>query len=84
MFIKNILKAFDRDTLIEVYWMGNTYSYYVKMSDGSFGYVRYYTKENLPYGLGQSRGLMTYVEVDEQRPLYIENNKIVIYLKDVF
>ena len=31
--------------VIEVYWMGNTYSYYVKMSDGSFGYVRYYTKE---------------------------------------
>ena len=31
--------------VIEVYWMGDTYAYLVMMSDESFGYVRYYTKE---------------------------------------
>ena len=66
MFIKNILKAFDRDTLIEVYWMGKVETNYPTV--GKF----------------MDSGLMTYVEVDEQRPLYIENNKIIIYLKDVF
>ena len=32
-------------TVAEVYWKGDAYSYYVKMSDESFGYVRYHTKD---------------------------------------
>lgn len=35
----------EKSNVVEVYWKGDTYSYLVMMSDESFGYVRYHTKE---------------------------------------
>lgn len=67
MFIKNILKAFDRDTKIEVYW-----------SDNGMHEPRYTT-----VGQFMDSGLLTYTEVDEEELFYIRDNKIIIWIKNV-
>ena len=64
MYIKNILKAFDRNTLIEAY-LGNTL-------------LDYGTVEEF-----MNSGLMTYMEVDEEEPLFIQDDRIIICIKDV-
>jgi hypothetical protein len=71
MFIKNILRAFDRDTKIEVYWADNgTY-------DGI--YDPHYTT----VGQFMDSGLLTYMEVDEEQPFYVRDSKIIIWIKNV-
>ena len=60
MFIKNILRAFDTATKIEVYLNDNL--------------LEYSTVDEF-----MKSGLMTYSTCEES-DLYIEDNKIIIYL----
>lgn len=69
MFIKNILRAFDRDTPIEVYMK-------IDISDTSYNHMDYQT-----VGHFMDSGLMTYMEVDEEQLFKIKDNKIIIYIK---
>lgn len=71
MFIKNILKAFDRNTKIEVYWADKG------VYDGIYE-PRYTT-----VGQFMDSGLLTYTEVDEEQLFYVRNNKIIIWIKNV-
>ena len=68
MFIKNILRAFDRDTKIEVY---------NKDRLGLWTLIDDYTT----VGKFMDSGLMTYMEVDEDCLLQVDDNKILIYIK---
>lgn len=70
MFIKNILKAFDRDTKIEVYWADKG------VYDGV--YEPHYTT----VGQFMNSGLLTYTEVDEEQLFYVRDNKIIIWIKN--
>ena len=70
MFIKNILKAFDRDTKIEVYWADKC------VYDGVYE-SRYTT-----VGQFMDSGLLTYTEVDEEQLFYVRDNKIIIWIKN--
>ena len=71
MFIKNILKAFDRDTKIEVYWADKG------VYDGVCE-LRYTT-----VGQFMDSGLLTYTEVDEEQLFYVRDNKIIIWIKNI-
>lgn len=70
MFVKNVLRAFDKDTKIAVF---------MRTDNDAFDNIRY---KELDYNTVEdfiSSGLMNHMEVDI--PLYISNNHIVIYIK---
>ena len=71
MFIKNILKAFDRDTKIEIYWADK--GVYDGIYDPSYTTV----------GQFMDSGLLTYTEVDEEQLFYVRDNKIIIWVKNI-
>lgn len=73
MFIKNILKAFNRDTKIEVYWADRDFC------DGDGIYEPYYKT----VGQFMDDGLLAYTEVDETQLFYVRDNKIIIWIKNV-
>ena len=69
MFIKNILKGFERNTKIEVYCMDRQLGLWTLVDD--------YTT----VGKFMDSGLMTYTTIDEDSLLEVDDNKILIYMK---
>ncbi len=66
MFVKNILKAFERDTKIEAYiFNGN---YFTPLDYGTVGEF-------------MDSELMNYATIDEDSLLEIEDDKILIWIK---
>ena len=68
MFVKNILKAFERDTKIEVYAFDEHLKVFTPLDYGTVGEF-------------MDSGLMTYTTIDEDNLLEIEDNKILIFMR---
>ena len=68
MFIKNILKAFERDTKIEVYTFDERLKVYTPLDYRTVGEF-------------MDSGLMTYATIDEDNLLEIEDDRIVIFMR---
>ena len=68
MFIKNILKAFERDTKIEVYAFNEHLKVHTPLDYGTVGEF-------------MDSGLMTYTTIDEDNLLEIEDDKILIFMR---
>ena len=70
MFVKNVLRAFNRDTKIAIF---------MRIDNDAFGNVGYKELDYKTVDDFMNSGLMKYMEVDI--PLHIINNHIVIYIK---
>lgn len=70
MFVKNALRAFNRDTKITVFMR----------NDDVFDNVRYKELDYKTVDDFMNSGLMNYMEVDKNIPLHITNNQIIIYM----
>ena len=68
MFVKNILKAFERDTKIEVYVFDEHLKVFTPLDYGNVGEF-------------MDSGLMTYATIDEDNLLEIEDDKILIFMR---
>ena len=68
MFVKNILKAFERDTKIEVYTFDKRLKVYIPLDYKTVGEF-------------MDSGLMTYATIDEDNLLEIEDDRIVIFMR---
>ena len=68
MFVKNILKAFERDTKIEVYTFDERLKVYTPLDYKTVGEF-------------MDSGLMTYATIDEDNLLEIEDDRIVIFMR---
>lgn len=68
MFVKNILKAFERDTKIEAYIFDEHLEVFTPLDYGTVGEF-------------MDSGLMTYATIDEDSLLEIEDDKILIFIK---
>lgn len=71
MFIKNILKAFNRDTKIAVF---------LRINDDALNICYKELDTYNTVGDFMDSGLMTYMEVNKDMPFYIINNTIIIYI----
>jgi hypothetical protein len=68
MFVKNILKAFERDTKIEAYIFNEHLKIFTPLDYGTVGEFI-------------DSGLMTYATIDEDSLLEIEDDKILIFMR---
>ena len=68
MFVKNILKGFERDTKIEAYAFDEHLKVYTPLDYGTVGEF-------------MDSGLMTYATIDEDNLLEIEDDRIVIFMR---
>ena len=69
MFVKNILKGFERDTKIEVYIFDERLKVYTPFD--YYGTV----------GEFMDSGLINYATIDEDNLLEIEDDRIVIFMR---
>ena len=68
MFVKNILKGFERDTKIEAYIFDEQSRFFTPLDYGTVGEF-------------MDSGLMNYATIDEDNLLEIEDDKIVIFMR---
>ena len=68
MFVKNILKAFERDTKIEAYMFNEHLKIFAPLDYGTVGEF-------------MDSGLMADTTIDEDSLLEIEDDKILIFIK---